>query len=95
MAKKQTNNTGRNTTSKSNATEKNQSVHSGVRNTGQTKIVEVKKTKQNPQEVKLTHEQISERAKSIWQQRGCPSGDDQGNWFEAENQLKQELSVGS
>lgn len=81
--------------SKSNATEKHQSVHSGVRSTEQIKTIEQKKTRQSQQVVELTHEQISERAKSIWQQRGCPSGDDQSNWFEAENQLKQELSVGS
>ena len=39
----------------------------------------------------LTYEQISERAKLIWQQRGCISGEDERNWNEAENQLRIEL----
>jgi hypothetical protein len=95
MAKKQTSNATKNITSKLNAPEKNQSFSSGERSKEQIKISEIKKTEQKQQELMLTHEQISERAKAIWQQRGCPSGDDQRNWFEAENQLKQELGVGS
>jgi hypothetical protein len=39
----------------------------------------------------LTHKQIEERAKAIWQQKGCPVGQDEKNWFEAEAQLKKEL----
>ncbi len=39
-----------------------------------------------------THEQIEERAKLIWRQNGCPSGQDQENWYEAEAQLKRELA---
>ena len=42
--------------------------------------------------VRLTHEQIEERAKLIWQQRGCIPGEDERNWYEAETQLKRELS---
>lgn len=42
--------------------------------------------------VHLTHEQIEERAKLIWKQRGCPPGEDEKNWYEAETQLKRELS---
>lgn len=41
--------------------------------------------------VRLTHEQIGERAKLIWEQRGCPPGEDERNWYEAETQLKREL----
>jgi len=41
----------------------------------------------------LTHEQIAERAKNIWIERGCPSNQDEQNWLEAENQLKQELGI--
>ena len=37
-----------------------------------------------------THEQIAERARAIWQQRGCPSGEDERIWYEAESQLKSE-----
>ncbi len=39
----------------------------------------------------LTHKQIEERAKLIWQQKGCPMGQDEKNWLEAEAQLKKEL----
>jgi len=38
-----------------------------------------------------THEQIAERARAIWQQRGCPSGEDETIWYAAESQLKSEL----
>ncbi|MEJ2702167.1 MAG: DUF2934 domain-containing protein [Sedimentisphaerales bacterium] len=41
----------------------------------------------------LTHDQIAERAKALWQQRGCPPNEDQKNWFDAENELKMELGV--
>ena len=41
----------------------------------------------------LTHEQVAERAKAIWQDRGCVPGFDEQNWYEAETQLKTELEV--
>lgn len=90
MAKRQTNNVGKKSNNKSNNI---QTISSGRLSTEQTKVAEVNKTRQSQQYVKLTHEQISERAKSIWLQRGCPKGDDDRNWYEAENQLKQELSL--
>ncbi len=40
---------------------------------------------------RLTHEQIAERAKSLWLASGCLPGRDQQNWLEAEAQLKAEL----
>jgi hypothetical protein len=40
----------------------------------------------------LTHSQIEERARAIWQKKGCPMGQDEQNWLEAERQLKEELS---
>jgi len=43
--------------------------------------------------VSLTHDQIAERAKSIWQKKGCPSGQDEKIWYEAEAQLKRELGI--
>jgi hypothetical protein len=39
--------------------------------------------------VRPTHEQIAARAKAIWQAKGCPSGKDEENWREAEEQLRQ------
>ncbi len=40
-----------------------------------------------------THEQIAERAKMIWQQRGCIPGEDERNWNEAETQLRAEMHI--
>jgi len=43
--------------------------------------------------VKLTYEQIAQRAEHIWRQEGCLPGRDDQNWREAEAQLKAELSA--
>ncbi len=40
-----------------------------------------------------THEQIAERARMIWQQRGCIPGEDERNWNEAETQLRAEMHL--
>ena len=45
----------------------------------------------SPKTVTLTHEQIVERARALWQQRGCRPGEDERNWYEAQAQLKREL----
>jgi hypothetical protein len=37
-----------------------------------------------------THEQVARRAREIWEQRGCPPGQDEQIWLEAEMQLKRE-----
>ena len=49
--------------------------------------------KQNKPTTELTHEQIAERARIIWQKRGCIPGEDERNWNEAETQLRAELSI--
>ncbi|MEN6424045.1 MAG: DUF2934 domain-containing protein [Phycisphaerales bacterium] len=41
----------------------------------------------------LGHDQIAERAKRLWQQRGCPQGQDEFIWHEAERQLKRESGL--
>jgi hypothetical protein len=41
----------------------------------------------------VTHQQIEERAKAIWRQKGCPVGQDEKIWCEAEAQLKRELAA--
>jgi hypothetical protein len=41
----------------------------------------------------LTHERIAERARVIWQNRGCRIGEDKQNWQQAETQLKAELGI--
>ncbi len=53
----------------------------------------VKEGRSATKTVSLTHEQIAERAKSIWLKKGCPSGQDQKIWYEAEAQLKRELDI--
>jgi hypothetical protein len=37
-----------------------------------------------------THDQIAQRARAIWERRGCPHGQDREIWLEAEAQLAQE-----
>lgn len=44
-------------------------------------------------EPRLTHEQIAERARSLWLASGCLPGRDVQNWLEAEAQLKAELKL--
>jgi hypothetical protein len=40
--------------------------------------------------VKITSEQIAQRAHEIWVKNGCKHGQDERNWLEAERQLKAE-----
>lgn len=35
----------------------------------------------------LTQEDIAARAYELWQQRGCPEGDPETDWFAAETEL--------
>jgi len=37
-----------------------------------------------------THAQIAARARIVWEQRGCPQGQDERIWLEAERQLREE-----
>jgi hypothetical protein len=39
----------------------------------------------------VSHEQIAQRARQLWQQRNSPSGQDEAIWLEAETQLKAEI----
>ena len=41
----------------------------------------------------LTHEQIAQRANDIWKACGCPCGEHERHWHEAERQLKQDLGI--
>jgi len=38
--------------------------------------------------LEFSHERCSELAYSLWQQRGCPEGSADQDWFEAERQLR-------
>jgi len=42
--------------------------------------------------VKITCDQIAQRAHQIWVKNGCKHGQDEQNWLEAERQLKAEAS---
>ncbi len=42
--------------------------------------------------ITLTHDQIAERARQIWLEKGRPIGLDQVNWHEAEQQLREEAA---
>jgi len=43
--------------------------------------------------VTLAHDQIANRAKAIWERRGCPQGEDERIWREAEDELKREMGI--
>jgi hypothetical protein len=38
-----------------------------------------------------TRDQIAQRAQTLWQAKGCPAGQDEQNWLEAERQLRTEM----
>jgi hypothetical protein len=40
-----------------------------------------------------TRKQIEDRAREIWRRKGCPGGQDEQNWLEAEAQLKKEMGI--
>jgi hypothetical protein len=48
------------------------------------------KTPEAAKMVKITREQIAQRAHEIWVKNGCKHGQDEQNWLEAERQLKAE-----
>jgi hypothetical protein len=51
------------------------------------------KASQTNTATELKHEIIAERAWNIWQNRGCIPGEDERNWYEAENQLRAEFDI--
>jgi hypothetical protein len=92
MAKRQNSSAHAGKTQKSSVTEEKQQITSGSRDIKISQVAGETLTKQTQKTVVPTHEQISERAKVIWKQRGCIPGEDQRNWFEAEIQLQNEMS---
>ena len=52
------------------------------------------KSSSNQGKVELSHEQIAERARKLWMERGSPGGRDLEHWLEAEKQLRQEAQPG-
>jgi hypothetical protein len=92
MAKRQNSSTHTVKTQKNSATEEKQQIISGSKDIKISQVAGETSTKQTQKTAVPTQEQISERAKAIWQQRGCLIGEDERNWFEAEIQLKKEMS---
>jgi hypothetical protein len=56
-------------------------------------VVERPGTRRAGQPAGPTHEQIALRAQEIWNRHGCPPGEDQDNWFEAEAELRREMGL--
>jgi hypothetical protein len=63
----------------------------GYARTGAGTIYASREGKAAPATTRLTHEQIAERARTLWLASGCLPGRDVQNWLEAEVQLKSEL----
>jgi hypothetical protein len=92
MAKRQSNSTHTVKNQKNSAKEEKQQTASSSKDIKISRVAGETSTKQTQKTVVPSYEQISERAKTIWQQRGCTPGEDQRNWFEAEIQLQKEMS---
>lgn len=50
--------------------------------------VDPRKATVSTQEPHVTEDEIAVCAYRLWNERGCPIGSDQEDWFEAERQLK-------
>lgn len=87
MATKETGNSRAGTAGKTNVTEKIRQTGSSAGSTRPPLGVKEVSTTKTKRSAAPTYEQISERAKAIWQQRGCRPGEDERNWLEAERQL--------
>ncbi len=93
MAKKQMNNFQRGSDQSSEAIRQQQHVSSSMQSGRATAVADNPAVKQTKKTVTPTYEQIAERARNIWQERGCPTNQDESIWYEAENQLKRELGM--
>lgn len=46
----------------------------------------------HPNSPELAHDQIAERARRLWMERGSPGGRDLEHWLDAERQLRDEYA---
>ena len=53
-----------------------------------TKRARIQEISAEPTEQSPTHEQVVSLAHALWEQRGCPEGSSEEDWFGAENELK-------
>lgn len=93
MAKRQTNNSQKSTTQNSDINRKQEERSYNKQSEKSVAVAEKPSARQTKAPAGPTFEQIAERAKNLWQQRGCPPNQDEQNWYDAENQLKQEFGV--
>jgi len=93
MTKKFTTNNQGSSSQKMNASSNKSQISSNIKTVNPVSPANSSSSASTKNIVALTHEQIAERAKSIWMKRGCPNGQDEKNWQEAENQLKKELGI--
>lgn len=92
MAKKQMNYSQKSASEKSDAAKKEEYTESRNQSEKSVAVAEKPSAKHSKQHAAPTYEQVAERAKSLWQQRGCPPNQDEQIWYDAENQLKKELA---
>jgi len=51
-------------------------------------ISAARRSGENRNATKPSHEAIADRARALWHAKGCPAGKDEENWLEAEKQLR-------
>jgi len=84
----------RKNTNKKNGISQNQpKISSNIKTVNPVSTNKTTFSKSSKNIVSISHEQIAERARNIWINRGCPNNKDSENWYDAENQLKQELGI--
>ena len=93
MAKKQMNYYSKSAEAKPDTSKRQEQSGISMQSGKSVAVAEKPSAKQEKKTVNPTFDQIAERAKIIWQERGCPIGQDDKNWYDAEQQLKQELGV--
>jgi hypothetical protein len=91
MAKKQMNNSQRSTAESVDVMKKQEHMSSNIQSNKSVAVADKPSVKQTREHTAPTYEQIAERAKKLWRERGCPPNQDEKNWYDAENQLKREL----
>ena len=92
MAKKNTTNNKVNQNKKIN-TQKQQITSSSRKSDNAIPVVEISAATKNKKNTVITFDQIAMRAKNLWEERGCQTNQDEKNWYDAENQLKEELGI--
>jgi hypothetical protein len=93
MANKQTNDSRRSTVQKMDFYNERQGFNPDTHTAKRSQAGVESSPGQRKETVTLTNEQVAERAKALWKQRGCPTGQDLNIWLDAENELKMELGV--